>query len=121
MKFRIFQATLLLPAIAVAGAIGFAAPASEAWAQSSQGAKGGSSAAASEPATVPGVVVQAPKPNAIPPEKKAALDAKAAKRKRWTNYRKAAPAPIANTAAPGTASASSRAGNYPGLHDMASH
>ena len=121
MKSSIFQATLLLPAIAVAGAIGFAAPASVAWAQDGQGAKGASSAAESEPATVPGVVVQAPKPNGIPPEKKAALDAKAAKRKAWTNYRKTAPAPTATTAAPGTASASSRAGNYPGLHDLESH
>jgi hypothetical protein len=122
MKSTIFRATLLLPAIAVAGAIGFAAPGSAAWAQAGQGAKGGSSAAAaSEPASVPGVVVQAPKPSGIPPEKKAALDAKAAKRKAWTNYRKTAPTGTATTAAPGTASASSRAENYPGLHDLASH
>lgn len=122
MKSSIFQASLILPALAVAGAIGFAAPASMAWAQGAHGAKSASSAKASEPATVPGVVVQAPKPNGIPPEKKAALDAKAAKRKAWSKYRTApAPTAAATTAAPGTTSASTRAGNYPGLHDLASH
>jgi len=115
MKSSIFQATLILPAIAVAGAIGFAAPASV---QAGQSAKSASSAA--EPATVHGVVVQAPKPNGIPPEKKAALDAQAAKRKAWTKYR-TAPTATATSAAPGTTSASTRAGNYPGLHDLASH
>jgi hypothetical protein len=122
MKSSIFQATLLLPAIAVAGAIGFAASASApaAWAQGDQGAAGGSNSAASEPASVPGVVVQAPKPNGIPADKKAALDAKAAKRKAWTSYSKTAPVAVPSTAAPGTASASSRAGNYPGLHDLGS-
>ena len=120
MKSSILQATLILPAIAVAGAIGFAAPASVAWAQAGQSAKSASSAA--EPATVHGVVVQAPKPNGIPPEKKAALDAKAAKRKAWNKYRTGpAPTATATSAAPGTTSASTRAGNYPGLHDLASH
>jgi hypothetical protein len=120
MKSSIFQATLLLPAIAVAGAIGFTAPASVAWAQAGHGAKSEGSAPASAPTTVPGVVVQAPKPNGIPPEKKAALDAKAAKRKAWNRYRKTTPTATSTTAAPGTASASTRAGNYPGLHDLGS-
>lgn len=121
MKSSIFQASLILPALVVAGAIGFAAPASVGWAQAGQGAKTGSGPTTSAPATVPGVVVQAPKPDKIPPAKKAALEAQAAKRKSWNTYRKAAPTAAVTTAAPGTASASSRAENYPGVHDVASH
>jgi hypothetical protein len=132
MKSRIFRATLLLQAIAVAGVIGVAAPASVALAQGNQaqggqaqggqGAKSGSKAAAPKPGSVGGVVVQAPpKPSTIPADKKAALDAAAAKRKAWQKYRNTtAPASAPGSATAG-ASASARAEDYPGLHNMASH
>ena len=75
------------------------------------------SPAASEPSTVPGVVVQpAPKPSTMSVKKKAALDAEAAKRKAWKNYR-AAPAPTPGRTA--GVSAEARAENYPGLHARA--
>jgi hypothetical protein len=128
MKSCIFRANLPLQAIAVAGAIGFAAPASVALAQGTQGQgsqsqKGESSAAASKPpGNVSGVVVQpAPKLNKIPPAKKAALDAEAAKRKTWQTYRNTtAPASAPARATPGM-SASARAENYPGLRSLPSH
>jgi hypothetical protein len=120
MKSRIFRATLLLQAITVAGVIGFAAPASVALAQGSQGAKSESSAAASKPGSVAGVVVQAPpKLNRIPPAKKAALDAEAAKRKAWKKYRDTTPTATARGSA--SAGASAQAENYPGLHSLVSH
>jgi hypothetical protein len=124
MKSCIVRASRFLQAIAVAGAIGLVAPPSAAWAQNSQGKKPQASAAASQPASVPGVVVQAPpKLDRVPPDKKAALDAQARKRKAWTTYRKTTPTPTAaaSATAPATASASAKAENYPGLHDMASH
>lgn len=122
MKSCIFRATQLLQAIAIAGAILFAAPASVALAQGGQGGKSESSATESKPRSVPDVVVQAPpKLNGVPPEKKAALNAEAAKRKAWNTYRKTAPAAPATATAPATASASSKAENYPGLHNLASH
>ena len=118
MKSCIFRAPLLLRAITVAGAIGFAAPASVALAQGRQGEKSESSAAASKPGIVGGVVVQAPpKLDRIPPAKKAALDAEAAKRKAWQKYRTTIPAPTAGA----DAGAPAQAENYPGLHSLASH
>jgi hypothetical protein len=122
MKSCIFRATLLVQAVAVAGAIGFAAPASVALAQGSQGGKSESKAAASKSGSVAGVVVEAPpKLDRIPPAKKAALDAEAAKRKTWKKYRSAAPAATSAAAATATTTASARAENYPGLHSLASH
>jgi len=120
MKSCIFRVPLLLQAITIAGAIGFAAPASVALAQGSQGEKSERSAAASKPGSVAGVVVQAPpRLNRIPPDKKPALEAEAAKRKAWQKYRKTTPAPTAPAAA--AAGASAQAENYPGLHSLASH
>src|SRR5690349_14803921 len=74
-----------------------------------------SSPAASKPGSVPGVVVQArPKPSTIPPKKKAALDAQAAKRKAWQDYRAGTAATPARSAG---ASAEALAENYPGLRN----
>ena len=96
-----------------------AAPASVALAQGSQGQKSESSAAASKPGSVGGVVVQAPpKLKGVPPDKKAAMDAEAARRKHWTKYRKTTPLPASAAPAPATVSAAARAENYPGLHDL---
>jgi hypothetical protein len=88
--------------------------------QASQAQKSESSAAASKPGSVSGVVVQAPpKLDRIPPDKKAALDAEAAKGKAWKKYRNTTP-PATVTAKAGVG-ASSRAENYPGLHTLDSH
>jgi hypothetical protein len=142
MKSCIFRAA----AIAVAFAATVAAPGSVAFAQGGQGQAGqgqgsqgqGSqgqagqgakspdgkshgAAAAAKPGAVSGVTVEAPAPkrDTIPPAKRAALDAEAAKRKTWNNYSNAtAPRSAPGAAAPG-ASASALAGNYPGLHDAA--
>lgn len=120
MKSCIFRAPQRLLAIALAGAIGLAAPASVALAQGGQGEKGERSAAASKPGSVAGVVVQAqPKLSRIPPAKRAALDAEAAKRRAWQKYHQAAPAPTARADA--GVSATARAENYPGLHSLGSH
>jgi hypothetical protein len=122
MKSCMFRAALLLPAIAVAGVIGLAAPGSVALAQASQGGKNESDAAASKPGGVAGVVVQAPpKLNRIPPAKKAALDAEAAKRKTWQKYRTTTPSTPAHGTEPASTTAAARAENYPGLHDLGSH
>lgn len=119
MTSCISPSRLLRRAIAVVGAIGLAAPASFALAQGSDGGKSATSAAASKPGSVPGVVVQAPpKPSNIPPKKKAALDAEAAKRKAWKNYRTVTPAPTAASTPTAGVSASARAENYPGLHTL---
>ena len=105
--------------IIVAGATGFAAPASVGLAQDSEGGKRPSGAAASDPHTVSGVVVHAPpKPHKIPPEKRAAFDAEAAKRKAWTTYRATPPARTGGGKLPG---ASPQTENYPGLHTLGSH
>jgi hypothetical protein len=132
MKSCIFRAA----ATAVAFAIGVAAPGSVAFAQGGQGqaaqGQGGQGAkspdgkshgaAASKAGAVSGVTVQAPpKRDNTPPAKKAAMDAAAAKRKTWNAYRNATtPTSAPGAASPG-ASASAMAGNYPGLHDAASH
>jgi hypothetical protein len=122
MTSCIFRATLLLQAITAAGVIGFAAPASVALAQGNQGQNAESGAAASKPGSVGGVVVQAPpKPSSIPPDKKAAFDAEAARRKAWQKYRGTTPTPTATTAATAGVSASTRAEDYPGLRSLASH
>jgi hypothetical protein len=128
MKSCILRANLVLQTIVLAGTIGFAAPASVSLAQGSQGhgsqsQKSKSSAVASKPpGSVSGVVVQpAPKGNKIPPAKRTALDAEAAKRKAWQSYRDSpTPASAPASASPGM-SASARAENYPGLHDLPSH
>jgi len=79
--------------------------------------KSASSPAASKPGSVPGVVVQAPsKRSTVPPKKKAAFDAEAAKRKTWQRYR-ATPAPTPAQSA--GVDAEARAENYPGLHTRA--
>ena len=115
MKSCNSPATLLLRAIAVVGAIGLASPASAA--QGRHGVKTASSAAASKRGSVAGVVVQAPpKSNKNPPEKKAAFDAEAAKRKAWQKYRNTTPSPTPTLTA--GVSASARAENYPGLHTL---
>ncbi len=118
MTSCISPATLLLRAITLVGAIGLAAPAPAASAQGGHDGKSPSSAAAAKPGGVAGVVVQAPpKTNRIPPERKAAFDAEAAKRKTWKQYRTTIPAPAPTPTA--GASASARAENYPGLHTLA--
>jgi len=76
-----------------------------------------SSPAATKAGSVPGVVVEAPpKRSAIPAKKKAALDAEAAKRKRWQSYRATTAPTPARTAG---VSAEARAENYPGLRSRA--
>jgi hypothetical protein len=123
MRSRLFRVTCL-PAIAVVGAIGFAATASVAWAQPQaqphHAAKAKAAAPASKDTDVSGVVVQAPrKPDAIPPHKRAAFDAEAAKQKAWQDYRSAPPTATATASArPGH---SPKTGNYPGLHSLTSH
>lgn len=113
---------LRLGAIVVAGAIGLASPASVALAQASHGgdsansAKSASSTPASKPGSVSGVVVQAPPKSKIPPDKRAAFDAEAAKRKAWQAYRGGAP--VAKPTMTTGVSASARAENYPGLHTL---
>jgi hypothetical protein len=80
-----------------------------------------SGAAASKRGAVGGVVVKAPqRRNRIPPDKKSALDAEAAKHEAWRKYRAATPAPTPTTAAPGSTPASARTENYPGLHSLGS-
>jgi hypothetical protein len=125
MKSCIFRAA----AIAVALAAGVAAPGSVAFAQGgqaqggqAQGGQDGKSHGAAPAKPVSGVTVEAPpKRETIPPAKKAAMDAAAAKRKTWQNYRNATtPASAPGAANPGM-SASAMAGNYPGLHDAAAH
>lgn len=128
MKSCIFRARPLLRAIVAAGAIGFVAPASVALAQVGQGQGGqshkseSSAAASKRSGSVSGVVVQpAPNLNKIPPAKKAALDAEAAKRKAWQTYRNTtAPASAPGRATPGM-SASAQTENYPGLRSLPSH
>jgi hypothetical protein len=101
--------------------MGFVAPASVGLAQDKQGAKHESGTAAEKkpPHTVSGVVVQAPpKPNKIPPHKRAAFDAEAANKKAWTTYRATAAAPTREARAIG---ASPQTENYPGLNKLGSH
>jgi hypothetical protein len=119
MKFCSFRGAFRLLVAAVAGAAGFAAPASIGLAQDNQGAKHESGAAASKPPhTVSGVVVQAPpKPNKIPPHKRAAFDAEAANRNAWTSYRASASAPTGKQ----VIGASPQTGDYPGLNKLGSH
>lgn len=111
--------------VAVVGAIGLAAPASAAFAQAAPDSKGTpdskpkSTAAASTPDSVSGVIVEAPAPldKRIPPDKRAKFDAEAADKEAWTKYRAtAAPAP-----APKSPGASPQTENYPGLHELAPH
>jgi hypothetical protein len=65
------------------------------------------------------VVVQAPpKISSIPANKRAALDAEAAKRKAWQKYRSATPAPTSASTPTAGVSASERAEDYPGLHAL---
>jgi hypothetical protein len=119
MKPSISPAALLFRLIAVAGAIGLASPASVALAQAGHGGKSASSDAASRLGAVSGVVVQAPsKTSRMPPDKKAALDAEAAKRKAWKKYRTTTPAPMPASMPTAGMSASARAENYPGLHTL---
>ena len=125
MKSRIFRLGPRLLVVTLVGAIGLAAPASAAFAQAAQGSKGNqdskpkSNTAASTPASVSGVIVEAPEPldKRIPPDKRAAFDAEAADKKAWSDYRAtAAPAP-----APKGPGASPQTENYPGLRDLVPH
>jgi hypothetical protein len=115
-------------AIAVAGAIGLMLPASAAVAQASQGEsqsgpgasqnvspseKAGSEAATAKPASVGGVIVQAPRPEPqaqIPADKRAAYDAEVAKSEAWKRYRKSMP--------PLSAGTLEQADDYPGLQTL---
>jgi hypothetical protein len=124
MRFRIRRAALLLLAITVAGTIGFTAPSSVAVAQGSygdpggQGEKNASKPATSKPGSVTGVTVEAPpKPETIPADKKAALDAETARREAWKSYRNTTPTATVTT----TTGGSPQVENYPGLRDAASH
>jgi hypothetical protein len=116
-----FRATPLFRTITLAAVIGVAAPASVVLAQDSQGAKSASGVAAPQPAgskpeDVGGLVVEAPKKvDTIPPAKRAAFDAEAAKRQASTTYRSAPPTATVPAGAAGTAPAGSQAGPYPGL------
>jgi hypothetical protein len=122
MRACAFRVRLCLQAIAVVAAIGFAAPASVAFAQPHQAGKAKPAAPASKANDVTGVVVQAPrKPDAIPPHKRAAFDAEAAKQKAWQDYRSAPPTPTATATASARPGHSPKTGNYPGLHSLTSH
>lgn len=106
---------VLLRAIVIPAAIALAWPASVALAQANPGAKSASSAAPAKEQAVPGVVVQAPsKSSKIPPQKRAAYEREAAKRKAWKNYRAGGASPSGKASDAG-ASASTYAENYPGL------
>lgn len=114
MKSCTFRASLF-QVITIAGAIAFAAPASAALAQGDQGGKSESSAAASKPNSVSGVIVPAPpKLNKPSPAKKAAFDAAAAKQEAWTQYRTTAPPSTVARARGGSLETE----NYPGLHEV---
>jgi hypothetical protein len=108
------RTALFLPAITLAGAIGFSLPSSVAVAQAGQGGRTDAGAAASQPDSVGGVVVQAPRPESelrqIPADKKAAFDEEAAKNEAWKRYRKSTP-PLAE----GTLG---QAKDYPGLQSL---
>lgn len=119
MKSGMLRITLFLPAIAFAGAIGLSlrpstAVAQAAQAQGAQGEKAEEQAAGSKPASVGGVIVQAPRPESkvqqIPPDKKAAFDEEAAKDEAWKRYRKSTP-PLSD----GTLG---QAKDYPGLQSL---
>lgn len=126
-------AALLHPAIAAAGVIGLALPPCVAAAQgdpspsqdvrpngnpgASQGAgpaeKPASDAAAAKPASVGGVIVEAPRPEARPPipaDKRAAFDQEVAKSEAWKRYRKSIP--------PSTTGTLEQADDYPGLNSL---
>ena len=113
--------------IAVATAIGFALPASVALAQApvpapvDQGAsqnvspngKPDSDAAVAKPASVGGVIVQAPRPEPeaqIPADKRAAFDEEVAKSEAWKRYRKSIP--------PTNVGTLEQADDYPGLQSL---
>src|SRR4051794_22119846 len=102
MKSIMLPAALLVPAMTLAAVAAVALPWSMAAAQVSQGEarrgdvrqgevsqaeKAGDAAAAAQPGSVGGVVVQAPRPPSklgeIPPDKKAAFDEEAAKNEAW--------------------------------------
>jgi hypothetical protein len=125
MKSCIFRLGPRLLVVTVVGAIGLAAPVSAAFAQAAQAnkvtqdSKPKSNTAASTPASVSGVIVEAPEPldKKIPPDKRAAFDAEAADKKAWSDYRAtAAPAP-----APKGPGASPQTENYPGLRELVPH
>jgi hypothetical protein len=120
---------LLHRVIAVAAVIGFALPASAALAQAGQVASPGagpsesqnvspdgnpeSDAATAKPASVGGVIVQAPRPEAQPPipaDKRAAYDAEVAKSEAWKRYRKSIPSTNVGTL--------EQADDYPGLQSL---
>ena len=119
MKSILLRAALLGPAITLAGVAGFALPSSMAAAQVNQGEaspgeKTGDAAAAQQPGSVGGVVVEAPRPPSklreIPPDKKAAFDAEAAKSEAWQRYRQSRP--------PLSAGTLGQADDYPGLQTL---
>jgi hypothetical protein len=114
MKSSLLRATLLLPAITLAGVAGFALPSPRAVAQVSQGEKPEDGAAAPKPGSVGGVIVQAPRPPSklqdIPADKKAEFDQEAAKNEAWKRYRQSTP-PLAD----GTLG---QAKDYPGLQSL---
>ena len=125
MKSCIFRPGPRLLVFTVVGAMGLAAPVSAAFAQAAQAnkvtqdSKPKSNTAASTPASVSGVIVEAPEPldKRIPPDKRAAFDAEAADKKAWSDYRAtAAPAP-----APKGPGASPQTENYPGLRELVPH
>jgi hypothetical protein len=110
------RTALLLPAIAVAGAIGFALPASVAVAQASHSEKTASGAEAKKPGSVGGVTVQGRRRSQlhrIPPDKAAAFDDEAAKSEAWKKYRKSTP--------PAAAGTLGQAEGYPGAQSLVRH
>jgi hypothetical protein len=114
-----------LAALALAAVLGATASTSSALAQgasSGQAAQAGKAKPAhpaSKSTSVPGVVVQPrPQPSKVPPDKKAALDAQAAKRKAWANYRTTTPTATAHGR--GKPGSSPDPGNYPGLSNLGS-
>lgn len=122
MKPRTGRKPPFLRRFAAVGALGLALSASMAHAQTNAGDngagasnqnKGDSGAGASSQGSVPGVVVQAPRrPDnpPIPPDKRAAFDAEAAKDEAWRRYHQSTP-----SASEGTIG---QAKDYPGLQSL---
>lgn len=117
---KMFRTAVLLPAIAVAGAIGFALPASVAVASQgdktqSEKTQGDAAASKSKPASVGGVVVQGSRRrlNTVPPDKAAAFDDEVAKSESWKRYRKSTP--------PASASTLEQGKDYPGAQNLLPH
>lgn len=117
MKAHTSRTVLFVHAAAMAGAMALALSGAPVLAQSGQASPNGATAGPTKPAgDVSGVVVQAPRRRAkfpIPPDKKAAYDAEAAKSEAWKTYRKSTP--------PAAAGPLAESKDYPGLQELVPH